>query len=339
MLRENPCTVESICSNIIPGIRYLCDGVDPSQDVLEFAKQQNIYTKLKEIDVTASLDTLLSTHALARWNKYGLSVIRPTEELTASLVLTDPINVEPEVVKPPFPTYYVELPRNFFSSLIPTGTESELRLIQIHHFFGPRLNVPVDIRDPQELEVYRYLYLTIIGREVVLTDMLPVPGELDFDMKKWLDWTEEREMDFPIPRTQEDINTIYSIRRLYINLCLYIAERGIGTPKQKQPKKIRNKAKARRVTKKKPGPEPQTWIIGQEVKVSPEVIRAAKDTTGAKTKGWKIRKRYVVRGHWRNQAYGAKRSLRRKKWIEPHWRGPEEGQKVQHLYTGDARHE
>lgn len=30
---------------------------------------------------------------------------------------------------------------------------------------------------------------------------------------------------------------------------------------------------------------------------------------------------FLVRGHWRNQAYGPQHSLRRPKWIEPHWKG------------------
>jgi hypothetical protein len=33
---------------------------------------------------------------------------------------------------------------------------------------------------------------------------------------------------------------------------------------------------------------------------------------------------FLVRGHWRNQAHGPRRSLRRVQWIEPFWKGPEE---------------
>jgi hypothetical protein len=33
---------------------------------------------------------------------------------------------------------------------------------------------------------------------------------------------------------------------------------------------------------------------------------------------------FLVRGHWRNQAHGEGRSLRRRQWIEPFWKGPEE---------------
>jgi len=33
---------------------------------------------------------------------------------------------------------------------------------------------------------------------------------------------------------------------------------------------------------------------------------------------------FLVRGHWRQQAYGPQHSLRRATWIEPFWKGPEE---------------
>lgn len=35
--------------------------------------------------------------------------------------------------------------------------------------------------------------------------------------------------------------------------------------------------------------------------------------------------RFLVSGHWRRQAYGPGRQYRRPKWINPHWRGPDDG--------------
>lgn len=37
---------------------------------------------------------------------------------------------------------------------------------------------------------------------------------------------------------------------------------------------------------------------------------------------WKLVSRFIVRGHFRNQAYGPNLSLRRRQWIEPFWKGP-----------------
>lgn len=61
--------------------------------------------------------------------------------------------------------------------------------------------------------------------------------------------------------------------------------------------------------------------IGRPIKLGPK-IRAALEPgrTGAV---WELEKRFVVRGHWRNQAFGPEHSLRRKQWIQPFWKGPE----------------
>lgn len=44
--------------------------------------------------------------------------------------------------------------------------------------------------------------------------------------------------------------------------------------------------------------------------------------------GKKLDKRFLVRGHWRMQACGPKRSERRRLWIKPHWKGPDTAEVV-----------
>lgn len=39
--------------------------------------------------------------------------------------------------------------------------------------------------------------------------------------------------------------------------------------------------------------------------------------------GWQLTVKVLVTGHWRNQAHGPGRLLRKLIWIEPHWRGPD----------------
>lgn len=45
----------------------------------------------------------------------------------------------------------------------------------------------------------------------------------------------------------------------------------------------------------------------------------------------------IVRGHWRNQAYGPRHSLRRPQWIQPFWRGAEDAPVMlrPHVVAGD----
>jgi hypothetical protein len=60
------------------------------------------------------------------------------------------------------------------------------------------------------------------------------------------------------------------------------------------------------------------FAVGSDVTISPEMKElVANDGTGARTQAY----RTLVRGHWRNQAHGPGRALRKRRWIEPHIRG------------------
>lgn len=64
------------------------------------------------------------------------------------------------------------------------------------------------------------------------------------------------------------------------------------------------------------------YDVGRCVKLDAG-IRAALLGTGGTGKSWRAAQRFIVRGHWRNQAHGEGRALRKRLWIEPHWKGPD----------------
>jgi len=43
-----------------------------------------------------------------------------------------------------------------------------------------------------------------------------------------------------------------------------------------------------------------------------------------------------VRGHYRNQVHGPGHRDRKLIWIEPFWKGPENGAKIMHTYRPDV---
>lgn len=43
----------------------------------------------------------------------------------------------------------------------------------------------------------------------------------------------------------------------------------------------------------------------------------------------------IVRGHWRQQAHGPARALRKTLWIQPFWKGPEESRVLLRTYKAD----
>lgn len=49
-------------------------------------------------------------------------------------------------------------------------------------------------------------------------------------------------------------------------------------------------------------------------------------------KTFRIGKRFMVRGHWRNQACGKNMQDRERKWIQPYLKGPEDGEAFSKVY-------
>lgn len=72
-------------------------------------------------------------------------------------------------------------------------------------------------------------------------------------------------------------------------------------------------------------PEQRVFVIGKPIKL--DCREALRDYLEGRAKRdtFKVSTQFLVRGHWRWQACGPKFSLRRRQWIEPYWKGPEDG--------------
>lgn len=60
---------------------------------------------------------------------------------------------------------------------------------------------------------------------------------------------------------------------------------------------------------------------------------AASETAEDETDSRRYASRFLVRGHWRNQAHGEKLSKRKLIWILPYWKGPDMGQLITRPYV------
>lgn len=71
-------------------------------------------------------------------------------------------------------------------------------------------------------------------------------------------------------------------------------------------------------------PEQRVFVIGRPIKL--DCRGTLRDyLEGRSKKSFKITTQFLVHGHWRWQPWGPKNSLRRRQWIEPYWKGPEDG--------------
>jgi len=104
--------------------------------------------------------------------------------------------------------------------------------------------------------------------------------------------------------------TLAHARRILGNLTLYINENG-GLPTSK---KLGADVPIEREHSTLP-----RFRVGRPIKLAPRIRQAlANGGTGAT---WELDKRFIVRGHWRNVPHGPQKSLRRKQWISPFWKG------------------
>lgn len=336
--------LKKLCKYTMPVVAAMHRGVSPSRSLTEYQLQMRHQPDFQRIfsigDELAARDMLMINHTYARWLKFGMSVFRPTESLFASLILTDPTNVEPELVQPPFPTFFVTLPpKTFYSTGLESGMDEELRMVMINHVRTVPKEVrtgPITLDEALKERHIDLINFMMVGPTVFLVDSLPVLGKSDWSMSDWLSKNQPKKMWMEAEQDERDLRLRLAFRRFYVNFCLYISERGKG---QKERKYTTRSAKKR--NKKKPKKmEAETWIIGREIKIGSDLIDGAKDYINSgrgSGAGWKIKKRSIVRGHWRNQVCGVGRSERKKIWIAPFWRGPEKGAKVQHIYTTDRR--
>lgn len=80
-------------------------------------------------------------------------------------------------------------------------------------------------------------------------------------------------------------------------------------------------------------PRPEHWVIGRTVRIDPQLVRLAQ--SGNREALFRLKCRFIVRGHYRNQAHGPQRALRTSRWIAPFWKGPEDGAALVHTYKLD----
>ena len=110
------------------------------------------------------------------------------------------------------------------------------------------------------------------------------------------------------------------------NLLLYITSQSDVTKQRKSLGTIKDKGKGKK--RKRPLSEVEEWVVGTEVKLdtsSRESFRKGASST--------ISYSFIVRGHWRNQAHGPNRELRKRIWIKPFVKGKDLSRRIMgHTY-------
>jgi hypothetical protein len=126
----------------------------------------------------------------------------------------------------------------------------------------------------------------------------------------------DRVWDIGYKTDSRDDRVLNLIGRLVISMCVAMSD---PDNFRKQTPSRKNKIK-HRLSKQPALPEIQTFIIGKPTKLN--CRPALTDYIEGTRRGPTVR--FLVRGHWKLQAYGPGRTKRKLIQIEPYWKGPEE---------------
>jgi len=247
-------------------------------------------------------------HMCSQWRSYGMPILELTPTLFSHLLLTDPSRVDPSVIKTPFRTFVIVLPKK--TGWMIKGSTSKLdtpvRCIFVNHcktlsgFRLMRMHAMSDCSNA-ELGIFDNSY------EIMS----------DTDMSFWLKHKETSNQSM-FAMTEEENLMLLAMRRLVVNVALYSTTRGLGKP-ESPPNHHKAGFKKRTKNESPWKNKPKTWVLGRDIGVSAEVDEHAGNVLSGKASI--SDQTYIVSGHWKNQRHGPKRTLIKTIWVKPYWRG------------------
>ncbi len=286
----------------IQHLRKLHDEIDASARELREA-EDHVEHHINQVETTAqnkyavgdgaAMNLLHGRWCLA-WALSGYNVFELSNAFVAAMLLTDPREIRFDELRAPFPGVLVTIPDRFVIGA-EGGFYTKLHLYHVDGSWG--------------------LYAT---DGVRVLDTHVAEGEvLSWDLFEELK-TEDGAIE------DADALAIRAIRQIVFGMLAYVTcvERAIEERSGVVSKK--------RVANDRVDPRPRVHDVGRSVKIDPVLIKHAR--AGAREVALQIKHRYIVRGHYRNQAHGPGRRDRKMIWIEPHWKGPEEGAAIVHTY-------
>jgi hypothetical protein len=245
---------------------------------------------------SASGEWTTDTHFRLRWYSLGFPTFEITGGLAVALAATECKGLVGADLRFPFPACAIQFPS-------PSP---------IVYASGPLRAAFVNRVTAGDITAFTIELFT----DKVLTRHVTAPTDAE-PVEAWLKRV-AAEVDY-----RQDAATL----RWLVNLAVYI--NSLHSLPQAEGRRKRSEP---RTTELLP---PQRWVLGREIKLSPGMAQAVLATTRTSTKtraAYRMHARWLVRGHWRNQVCGKGRSDRRKRWIEPHWKGPEMADALARLY-------
>lgn len=317
------------------------DYEETPEDMIEFFDRfREVYSK--EIDTLFALpldpaqrqrmlvDLASAMHVIFRWARYNMPVFQLTRDLAASLILTDVEELRCVDVQFPFPTFCIQIPPDLWNV-----EGSPIDSLWVHRYIGQASETGRRRVEMLTTNTIAENGLSLYDTYIYGINPFCLPGEDSEDpVKGWLGHKKETKSYTTDEMTDQDFGLMESIKRLVLNVMMYVAEKPIGDPRKPR----RKYTKRARQTEM----DPEVWVLGTRIKMRPELIDVARASGGSRSSPsdlakWRLKKRIAVKGHWRRQPFGPRGTGQwRWKWIAPYLKG--EGPRYTHIHEDKPVH-
>ncbi len=261
----------------------------------------------------------------ARWCDQGFPVVTMGEKYFAALAATEVSEELLAEVEAPWKCFMIEVPDDLLRLWDPDEQKRvKITRILVQRFYGVQSTLPED-RPAKGYELnwlWRWMIFTESGQHLWrggLTKDLIVPVTFkEREIRAYYD--PEREEAFS-EQIAHDERLYVLVGRFVVNVCLALSDpsnvKEVGSSHARY-------AKGGSRDPRTGSPEQRVYKLGKPIVVDcrapmREYLEGERKTPSV------ISAQFLVRGHWRNQPYGPKSSLRRRQWIQPHWKGPQDG--------------
>lgn len=245
---------------------------------------------------------------LIHWAENAFPQITMGHKYAAALLVTNISGDVVDLIKPPFTAFVIELPEGLLWIRQREGTEMPLRRILVSQYAHATRGT-----------VWSYVAMTsesafLYRFGVTTAELLPplIENSMMIDYGTSVDDVTQKSA-----LSTEDGRVASLIGRLILGTCLAMAD-----PEAVKPIGAGHKASRELRVNARGAPEPviRTFQVGRPV------IHDFREEVARYIKGGErlISVQTLVAGHFRNQPYGPKSSLRKTIWIQPFWRGPED---------------
>lgn len=298
------------------------------------------------------VNTCLQTHFLLRWASFGYPTFQLSHGLAAKLLLTDSSGISRDDLGWPFESFMICLPGPDSPITYAdgeTGREVSASMIAIHKFQA----IANPTNSAFSLKLGAGTFAHVLDQADTSAVMFSVQSSQSYSTltRTFIEPRDQATLSAFLTANQ-DINpeavtagfviaNIDSLAnkaaaRLAVNLALYL---GDLSARNEYAPNLPHNAKQLARTKLGSGKlqPPLRWELGQNIKLAPALRNLARSSASTEP-AWKLSARFLVRGHWRNQAVGPGWGQHRKTWIEPFLKGPPAGELLARSYEiGDIK--